>query len=118
MKDYKTWQRWDTTLDGEPVTMELKTLKRSSMLKLIPLMDRVQTIKENDAEGIQNMLKLVDEGIEAITDHVRDIQGFTVNGEQPTLESIAEETAFTNLILEIMTRLVSISVISKEDEKN
>lgn len=117
MKDYQTWQRWETEFDGQPISMELKTLTRKSMLKLFPLMSEFQNLEETP-ESMGKMLDLVDKGAAAIMDHVRMIDGFTVDGERPSIGAIAQETAFTQLIIRIMTRLVEISIIERPDEKN
>lgn len=115
MKDYRTWQRWTTNFDGQEVSMELKTLDRGSMLQLYPIMEEFQRV---DRDAPYAMLEIVDRGVTAIEGHVRDIQGITVNGKEPELEDIEGEMMFTPLMIEIMSRLVTISTLSVESEKN
>lgn len=78
--------------------------------------EAVIRVSPSDSAGLMAVAKRI------FPDHVRKLSGLTVVEEgrkrKATLESLCEETAMMQLAGEIVSRLIAISEISGNDEKN
>lgn len=126
------WRRHETAFDGEAVTMEIRPLKSWAMLELMPYLDEPKPRKEK--ESIEDYIKRLSpedrrrqqkesQQVQALAErifpeHVRNIEGFLIDGKAPTAKALAEETAFMDFTVGVIMALVSISSISREAEKN
>lgn len=115
------WQPWETEFNGDKVTMQVRPLKRWAMQQVAPLMvaaARLESNEDNAAGAADLTFKIQSECLEILKQHVKDISGFEINGEQPTVDILTEESVFAGLCTEIISRLVIISQLSRDDEKN
>ena len=109
-----SWQAWETEFRGEKITMELRPLKTKAMLLLMPYLGSTQ----NPEQAGRASMEMAQLAPQIFPEHVRNLQGLTINGQPPTWEIMAEELMFTALIVEIMAQLASISAVSEEEQKN
>ena len=121
------WKKFETVFEGDEISMELFRLTTGAHLVLTPFVDLFKTqeeideLKKNEAsmiklqEGILNMQQAVRPILE---DHVRNIQGITINGKPVRAEQLADFGIFVNLVSEIMAELLIRATITKEQEKN
>ena len=126
------WRKYETEFMGEPVSMELRPLKRWAWFELAPLLENHNPKKEDETaqEYIARLTederkkmshdseKLQELSAKIFPEHVKNIQGITVNGEVPTWEQISEEIIFLNLCVDICGQLAEVSTLTKTDEKN
>jgi len=127
MKNYLIgWQRYETTFDGEPVSMELLPLRRGEFLRLLPILDKYYRLSQKTqeagaditehAEEIGQLIEVIES---VVVGHVREIRGFQVNGiEPPQVEDVVSAAIFMPLVADIVFRLVEISKVGKADGKN
>jgi hypothetical protein len=109
------WQPWSTKFSTAEVTMDLRPLKTSAMLLLMPHMN----INMDDAVAlVATSMEVQALAPQILPEHVRKIDGITVNGQPITPEHLAEESIFTQLTAEIMGQLMAISTVSRDAEKN
>jgi uncharacterized protein YkuJ len=107
MVDIRTgWRREEFEVNGELVDMEMRPLKKGAVFELMAVR---QGAAESDVDAVY--IKIFDE-------HVRDIRNLTIDGEAVTNEDIVNEALLMPLCTAMMTRLDSMSVLSKADEKN
>jgi len=126
------WQTFSTEFADGEISMELRPLKSYAMFMLSPYLDNPNPkLKEESVEEytarlsgedkarlLLNSQKIQELSSKIFPDHVRNIQGVTVNGQPLTIEQIATEVVFLQLSVEICGQLASISRLTKEDEKN
>jgi hypothetical protein len=111
------WQEYTTEFNGDTVVMQLRPLQTDGMIALAPYMrdykgDKDQVSIAIDAFNLQKLGKTIFPG------HVKDITGFTINGEPPTSEAIADEATFNPLAVDIVGELAIRSRMKAADEKN
>lgn len=121
------WEKYETEFNGEVVTMNLRPLKRPAMLLLMPYITEA-TVREpksaddmNDSDIIGVVMDSYKvQGLvgDIFPEHMKDLKGITVNGEPVTPEMFQEEIILNPLVVDIMTKLMNISQLSKEDQKN
>jgi len=118
------WQAFKTEFREETITMDVRPFKRKAMLAVLPYLSKqMPAIKEDMADN--EVAALADKGFELqglasdlFPEHVKNIQGITINGKVPTFEELADETMFLPLTLAIITKIASISSIDQADAKN
>ena len=118
------WQTFETEFRGEMIKMEVRPFKRKAMLAVLPyLSKKMPDIKEDMTED--EITDLADKSFDLqglasdlFPDHVRDIQGITLNGRPPSFDDLADEPMFLPLTLAIITKIASISNIDLADAKN
>jgi hypothetical protein len=123
MKNYLTgWQIWETEFNGDQVTMHLLPLRRSEFLQLLPVLDEFyqisQRVGESGSKNLMDMGTVLEKIDPVFSEHVKDISGFLIDGQAPTVEVIVAGSVFMPLISNAIFRLVEISKISKDEEKN
>lgn len=117
--DITIWQTYKTTLAGQPVVMQLRSLKRGAALKLFPMMEKMGAIDDGESVRIAiTSMELQELAAEILPEHVKNLEGFTVDGAAPSIELITEEAIFSPLVTEIIGRLFTISQLTEEDVKN
>lgn len=119
------WRREDSEV-WPSVSYELRPLKVWAFQELLDYWERYGKSGSDEAtepvarpsEGV----KLMDVAVRIFPEHVRGVQGLTVNCEgqsgQATVEMLCEETQLLPLAGEIVSRLVAISEVGTQDEKN
>ena len=118
------WQSFETEFRGETIKMEVRPFKRKAMLAVLPyLSKKMPDIKDNMTED--EITDLADKGFELqglasdlLPDHLRKIQGITLNGRPLSFDDLADEPMFLPLTLAIITEIASISSIDQADAKN
>jgi len=118
------WQSFETEFRGETIKMEVRPFKRKAMLAVLPyLSKKVPDVKEKMTED--EISDLADKGFELqglasqlLPDHLRNIQGITLNNRPPSFDDLADEPVFLPLTLAIITKIASISNIDQIDAKN
>lgn len=115
------WTDYETEFDGHKITMQLRSLKRDAYMVIMSHMGRFQTMDREpklDVESAEHMARLVDDFAPFFNKYVKDIKGFTVNGEAPTPDIIINEAVFSPLAMDIISQLSINTALSKADEKN
>ncbi len=125
MKNYLTsWKKFETELDGEPVSMELLPLKRSTMFKITPLVAKQGemaktpqgSISQSEIFEITN--SILDAMVPVIDLHVKNIEGFTVDGAAPIPSQLLEQASFSNFILSIVMELFVRSTLKEKEVRD
>lgn len=125
------WQKYETVFKGAHIAMELRPLKTDAMFAMSPHFQGERRGKDESVsefigrltEDQKNQLRNESKGLQKLSltifpDHVRDLSGFTINGEAPTWLQLAEESLFMELCVEICGRLAAISNLGEDEEKN
>ena len=125
------WRRYETTFKGASVTMELRPLKSDAMFAMSPhfggerrkpgesIPEFVARLTDEQKERLRkNSQALQRLSVSIFPEHVRNLSGFTVNGLPPTWETLANESVFMDLAVEICGQLASISSLPEASEKN
>ena len=109
------WQKYETTWQGEKVSMEVRPLRRKAMMLLAPYM---MISEEKGVKLIVDTFELQGLAAQIFPEHVKDIQGITVNGKPVTWEDLAEEAVFCHLVGDIIGQLALISSLKESEAKN
>ena len=128
------WKPYETTIDGYPITLELRPLKAWAHILLLPYFLKMDELAENSKKiaSETDEQKINDWVIKSSTltvelqeickkifpDHVRNITGFTVNNKPIDTLIICEETMFGTLVMDIVGELAKRSRISGAEAKN
>jgi len=118
------WQAFETEFHGAKVNMEVRPFRRKAMMAVRPFLGtEMPEIKEGMSD--EELGKLADKAFELqelagriLPDHLRNIEGITVNKQPVSIEDLSEEPVFLPLTLEIITKIAEISNIDREQEKN
>jgi len=118
------WQSFETEFHGVKVSMEIRPFRRKAMMAVRPfLATGMPDIKDDMSD--EEVGKLADKAFELqelagriLPDHLRNIEGIRVNGQQVSIEDLAEEPVFLPLTLDVVTKIAEISNIDREQEKN
>ena len=118
------WQAFTTGFRDEEITMEVRPFKRKAMLAVLPYLTKQMPDITADMTG-DEISDLADKGFELqglasdlFPDHVKNIQGVTINGKEPTFDDLANEPVFLPLTLAIITKIAGISNIAEASAKN
>jgi len=110
------WVPFETEFMGDKVTCELRRLKSEAFMKLAPYM---KLAGEEDAIKITvSMFEMQQLVPSLFPEHVRNLQGITINGEIPTLDQLSEESVLVELVFDIIGELAKISRVSEGEAKN
>ena len=115
------WQNYETEFNGHKITMQLRSLKRDAYMVIMSHMGSFKSMEtkgEVDFESAEHMARLIDDFAPFFNDYVKDIKGFTVNGEPPTPDIIINEAVFSPLAMDIISQLSVNTALTKADEKN
>ena len=118
------WQPFETGFRGEKVTMEIRPFRRKAMMVVVPYITKgTPEIKEHMDE--KEIGSLADSAFELqalaadiLPEHVRNIQGITLNGQPLSFEDLAEEPTLLPLTLAIITQIASLSALDSGEAKN
>ena len=104
--------------------MEVRPFRRKAMLAVLPYLTKQMPDIKADMTG-DEISNLADKGFELqglasdlFPEHVKNIQGITLNGTVPTFDDLADEPVFLPLTLAIITQIAGISNIDQADAKN
>lgn len=118
------WQPFETTFQGEIVTMEIRPFKRKAMMAILPYLTKHTGIVKDDISD-KKIGELADAGFElqgmaadVLPEVVRKITGITINGTPATFDDLAEEPMLLPLTLAIITKVATISQLNQADVKN
>ena len=122
------WQKYETEFSGGKVGMELRPLSREAMLLVSPQMAYFAKLKDgaepDEAKGFDKLLGLQGVCAKVFPAHVKEITGIMVKESADaqavpvTIEQITYESMFAALCTDIMTKLFTMSVVSKDQAKN
>lgn len=103
--------------EGDTVTMDLRCLKRSDMLKLMPYMEISQV-------GNDTVTKFTDQNefakvmMDFLPSNVSNFHGLTDSSGAPvTLETMVSELYFNKLTMNIIGKLMEISSLREDEAK-
>lgn len=115
MKNYSLgWRQKATDFDGQQICYEIKPLNLEAWLLLQPFlnMDGEEVKLIGTAIGLQKLTN------DIFPDAVRNISGFMIDNENPTIEQITNNIAFMSLVSNILIELINISSLNEEESKN
>lgn len=112
------YQPFETTFRGSKVTMQLRPLTRKGFMLISPHFQHFQPDTDKPEIEINKLFELQGVCRELFADHLKDFSGFTVEGKEPTIEQLSEESIFATLCVDIVARLITISSIGNDDSKN
>lgn len=121
MSKYSPLTRFETTFEDDTVTMNLKQLSRKTFLSWMPYLSKVERV-EVDGEIVARMdeestMKLVNEAADILPQHVLDFRGLRdVDGNAVDLATVISEVYFLPLVSEIVSKLIDIAQVQKQDE--
>jgi len=110
------WVPYETEFMDDKITCELRPLKSAAFMKLAPYM---RLGGEEDTVKITvSMFEMQQLVPSLFPEHVRELKGITINGQEVTIEQLAEESALVELVFDIIGQLAMISRIARGDVKN
>jgi len=122
------WRDYATTFNGAEVRMQLRPLTRGAFLLLMAHQETFAALAQMDANGLADqgavaavyagVGRLLDDIAPHVGDHVRGIEGFTIDGETPSAAAVFEAAACMPLAIDIASRLADISALTPADLKN
>ena len=119
------WQEYRTTFRGQEITMEIRPLKRwaNALLTEIYLTAAKEKIdkkkkRELTQKDIDFAYKMQELGSKIFPDHLRNLSGIKVNGEDITIGILCEESVFSFLAMSILSQMANITAITGNDVKN
>lgn len=120
MKNYLVgWRKWETEFNGDKVEMEIKALNRSEFLSLLPIMDEYSAMANKEEKNqAADIGKILDSLAPIITPKVRNLSGFLIDSEPPSAAILFEHADFMPLVMDITFKIINISQLGKEEEKN
>lgn len=120
MKNYLvSWRKWETEFNGDKVEMEIHTLNRSEFLSLLPIMDEYSAMASKEEKNqAANIGRILDSLAPIIIQKVRNLSGFLIDSEPPQISALFEHADFMPLVMDITFRIINISQLGKEEEKN
>jgi len=111
------WKPFETKIQGQKISMELKPLSNEAMLVLAPIMAS-EIDKDDKASLIKETFEMQKMASSVLPAHARNLTGFTINGKAPTWKQISEEAVFSELSCIILGQLCKISSLKEIEEKN
>ncbi len=127
MADYFTdWREVSFEFNGDMISMQMRPLKVGEMAILTPLIAEVTSLVKPKEEltsvdimkQAASSFKIQAAAESVLKDSVKDIKGFTINGEQPTLEKVCGEAMFITIVGDMIREIFNLSQLKQEDEKN
>ncbi len=119
------WTVYETVFNGDRVTAELLPLTNDGSAVFIDYFRnmkskaQIEAMTDDEKIGTQKALLENIKNLKPIlANHVRNVQGFTVNGAAPTLDQIVDHAAFFGLVIEWIGELGQRSRLMPVDEKN
>lgn len=126
------WQKYETTFRDNVVRMEIRPLKRWAWYMLVPIFsampqrnagesndEYIGRLSPDEREAMVKFSDLLQEkSAKIFAEHVRNFEGITVNGQPVSFETMSEEIVFGNLCVAMCGKLMEISTLTKESEKN
>ena len=126
------WEKYETVFMGKEISMEIRPLKRWAWFVIAPLFQDMPDKKKGetnqqfaarltkDERGklTAQSEKIHEKSKDIFKDHVRNIQGITVNQKPITFDIMSEEIHFMNLCIQICGKLMEISQLTEGEEKN
>jgi len=112
------WTDYETDFNGHKITMQLRSLKRDAYMVIMSHMGGFDEAEKDGVKAAKSMTKLIDDFAPFFNDYVKEIKGFTVNGEAPTPDIIINEAIFSPLAMDIISQLSINTALTKADEKN
>jgi len=110
------WVPYEFEFMGDKATCEVRRLKSEAFMKLAPYM---KLAGEEDAVKITVSMFEMQQLVPLIfPDHVRNLQGITINGQPPTTQQLSEEPVLVDVVFDIVTELITLSRIGKDEAKN
>jgi hypothetical protein len=114
-----SWQKFETQLEGNPVTMEVKPLSVKKMMALAPYITKAMGATNSLETQIITGLELQQFFADNLFDeNVRNVQGITIEDRPLTKEDFANESVLCTLVGEITGHLATISTLSRDERKN
>ena len=112
------WRKEIFTTMGEEVSCEIRPLNREAMMVITPLIASALG-KENDtAYMMGSTFEMQEKAAEIFPNHVRNIQGLTVNNGQPVdVDILTNESVFARLCVDILSKLFEISTLTDAEIK-
>jgi len=103
--------------------MEVRTLKRAAFLVLAGYSELFQRISEAIETGTPidvtgDVLDMLGKFEPYAAEHVRNIEGITADGQPLTPEIVFQEGTFYPLAMTIIGQLLSVSSLTRAQEKN
>jgi len=118
------WQTFETEFHSVKVSMEVRPFRRKAMMAVRSFLGTEMPEIKDDMNS-EEIGKLADKAFELqelagriLPDHLRNIEGITVNRQPVSIDDLSEEPVFLPLTLEIITKIATISNIEREQEKN
>ena len=108
------WRPFETEFNGDKVTCEVKPLSLEAWLLLQPCIDSAGDELKLMATGYE-LLKVAGN---IFDDSVKNITGFLIDEESPTVEEITGNMCFITLVSAILIETIRISVLNEEESKN
>jgi hypothetical protein len=121
------WQKCELIVEGKKVvdgkavrdetrdkvfTCELKRLSSKDYLSLWPI------VSNAEMDGIERGIKIQEMSKDILTNYVQNIEGFTVDGAAPTIEQLTTKTVLCSFVGVIILKLMEISTLTENEEKN
>lgn len=116
-------KKFETKFNNDNVTMTLAFLTSEQVMTLNPIFERMIEAAEEEKGGGKGdawfgVLKMQSETGDVLMDTVKDIKGFEIDGESPSIEDIIQYPIFASLVGDIVTELIVRTSLTKEEVKN
>ena len=105
--------------EGDTVKVSFARLKRKDMLKLMPIIQRMQRA-EDDAQKGEAIAEMLTDSLKLLPDYVVEFEGLTdSHGNQIDIETVADDMYFMQLASDIVGDLMNESAVGMGgDAKN
>lgn len=112
--------------DGDTITVVMHRLKRKHALKLAP---HIKYDEQGEVSlSLSENLELLDMAVPIIKEHLKDLSGLTIEGEELVVEGskpnnsalyemVLEETYFITLLGELLSTLMEHSFVGEDKAK-
>jgi len=112
MSSFTPTVTFETTFEDDVITMDLRRLKRKSMMKLSPYMD-------TEGNGVIAEMELMDVATDMLPGYVTNFAGLKdANGTLIPFDKMLEEAYFIPIMSAILGKLFDISQLAKGDQGN
>ena len=116
------WKKCEMEFNAEAVKMELLPLTIEAAIALTPLAGKMigagSDVLDNGLDFQTKMLTMQQDAAPVLSQHVRGIEGFTLNGENPTIELLCSIPGFCPLVAKIIAELITGSTLLRDEAKN
>jgi hypothetical protein len=106
------WEPCEIEIGAHKISMELLPLSREKMIALVPYM------KRNDDSALVDAYKMQGEAKPILAGNMRNLRGLTINGEEPSIETLCSESVCCGIVAKILTELVVRSSLKEDEAKN